>query len=200
MIILIAGAKSGSGKTTLTRILLKLFPHRFSVIKITPSRRYGQGIVTSSERFLKNPCFVVDRNELLKDKKDTYYFEKYRAKETFWVRGEKTELGGLLHTVLDLVHEDIIIEGNSFISYEKPELIFYVQMEGTLPKADAVELKEKAEYVIINTLSGLYLREKNVFSVNLIQALQDDKSIFRKDIYDIIEKRSSLNSRNSASI
>ncbi|MGB9694902.1 MAG: hypothetical protein ACPLZB_02790 [Caldisericaceae bacterium] len=200
MIILIAGAKSGSGKTTLTRILLTLFPHRFSVIKITPSSRYGKGIVTSSERFSKNLFFVVDRNELLKDKKDTYYFEKYGAKETFWVRGEKTELGGLLHAVLNSVNEDIIIEGNSFINYEKPEFIFYVQMEGTLPKADAVELKEKAEYVIINTLSDLYLREKDVFRVNLNQALQNDKSIFRKEIYDIIEKRSSLNSRNSASI
>jgi|GEM_PF-1392968 len=188
MIILVGGAKSNSGKTTFVRILLSLFQYKFSVIKITPSNKYGEGIITSNKDFDNSPYFANDRNRLYEKGKDTFYFVNDGAKDIFWVRGDKTELNSLLEYVLRVVEGSIIVEGNSFINYKEPDLIFYVQKENEVLKESAIQVKDKAHYIIINYFSSLYLHDGNVFNVNLQEVLLNINHPFRVDLSNVLNK------------
>lgn len=164
MLILVGGAKSNTGKTTLVRLLLRAYPNRFSVIKITPKKEFGIGIETSKE--------ILDVKG-----SDTSYFLNEPSKKVFWVRGDKEDIGKALKEVLSLEHGDFIIEGNSFLDFEKPNLFIFVLKENETVKEEAKRLIELADFIITNTERDYFECSEKSATVNLKKALQDQKII-----------------------
>ncbi len=187
MIILVSGGKSNVGKTTLIRVLLSMFPGRFSVVKITPSLHYGEGVITDSGVF-KSECIVVDSSTLKIDKKDTSFFLDEGAKRVFWVRGEKEKLNYYLSCVLDEIDGDAIVEGNSFLHLRQPDLMFFVEKESAEAKGGAEPLKTRADFIVINTETKTFLIEGKVFTVNLLAVLNDVSHLFRTELEKILAR------------
>ena len=173
MIILVSGGKSNVGKTTLVRVFLSIFPGRFSVVKITPSLHYGEGVVTDEE--------------VLKTKgKDTAFFLNEGAKKVFWVRGEKGKISHYLNEVMVSLKGDVIVEGNSFLRERQPDLMFFVEKEGAEAKEGAEPLKARADFIVINTETKTFLIEGKVITVNLLDALKDKSHPFREELGKIL--------------
>jgi hypothetical protein len=189
MIILIAGAKSNSGKTTLVRILLTTFKGRFSALKITPSTHYGEGVLGYKQKEGLFSCIKEDENKLYEEGKDTYFFIKDGAKSVFWVRGEKAKLKELLDCTLKEAEGDLLVEGNSFIDYKEPDLMFFTQNETETPKENALLLKNRADIIVVNTLSNNYIYNKDTIIVNLQYALKDCEHPFRLDLIKIVKDK-----------
>jgi molybdopterin-guanine dinucleotide biosynthesis protein len=187
MIILVSGGKSNSGKTTLIRILLNIFSNRFSVIKITPSLHYGEGVITDSGVF-KLECIVVDSSTLKIDKKDTSFFLNEGAKRVFWVRGEKEKLNYYLSCVLGELNGDVIVEGNSFLRERQPDLMFFVEKESAEAKEGAEPLKTRADFIVINTETKTFLIEGKVITANLSGVLKDISHPFRTELKKILAR------------
>jgi hypothetical protein len=185
MIILVSGGKSNVGKTMLIRVLLSIFSERFSVVKITPSLHYGEGVITDSGVF-KSECIVVDSSTLKIDKKDTSFFLNEGAKRVFWVRGEKEKLNYYLSCLLRELDGDAIVEGNSFLHLRQPDLMFFVEKEGAEAKEGAEPLKARADFIIINTETKTFLIEGKVITVNLLDALKDKSHPFREELGKIL--------------
>jgi molybdopterin-guanine dinucleotide biosynthesis protein len=183
MIIVVGGNGSGSGKTTLIRIILKLFPSRFAVVKITPGRRFGEGI---EEDFSK--LNVVG--------KDTYYFLHEGAKKVSWVKGDIDKLNQLLKKLLSKNIRDVIIEGNSFLNFKKPDLLFFVERDLSNRKDDQTGLiKSAADYVIINVVGTGFIKNLNEFRVNLKNEIEAGGE-FSSMLKEIIESRLNFKSSN----
>jgi molybdopterin-guanine dinucleotide biosynthesis protein len=175
MIILVSGGKSNVGKTILIRVLLSIFPERFSVIKITPSIHYGEGIVTD-EKVLKTKG------------KDTAFFLNEGVKRVFWVRGEKEKLNYYLSCVLSELDGDAIVEGNSFLRERQPDLMFFVEKESAEAKKGAEPLKTRADFIVINTETKTFLIEGKVITANLIDVLKDKSHPFREELEKILAR------------
>lgn len=172
MVIVVGGSKSKVGKTTLIRIILNLYPDRFSVVKITPGERFGEGI-------------VEDTGILNVRGKDTYFFLKDGAKRVYWVRGSNDKLEKFINKVMDEISGDVIIEGNAYLKFRSADLIFFVDREnGRAPKEDIEWLLKKAHYKIINCPQD-YERKRNTFRVNLLEELKN-KNKFKKDLDKIL--------------
>jgi molybdopterin-guanine dinucleotide biosynthesis protein len=187
MIILVSGGKSNVGKTTLIRVFLSIFPRRFSVVKITPSLHYGEGVITDSGVF-KSECIVVDSSTLKIDKKDTSFFLNEGAKRVFWVRGEKKKLNYYLSCLLRELDGDAIVEGNSFLRLRQPDLMFFVEKEGAEAKEGAEPLKACADFIVINTETKAFLIEKKIITVNLLAVLNDASHLFRTELEKILAR------------
>jgi len=187
MIILVSGGKSNVGKTTLIRVLLSIFPERFSVVKITPSLHYGEGVITDSGVF-KSECIVVDSSTLKIDKKDTSFFLNEGAKRVFWVRGEKEKLNYYLSCVLDEIDGDVIVEGNSFLKFKKPDLMFFVEKDGAEAKEGAEPMKAYADFIVINTETKTFLIEGKIITVNLSDVLKDISHPFKTELEKILAR------------
>jgi len=187
MIILVSGGKSNVGKTTLIRVFLSIFPGRFSVVKITPSLHYGEGVITDSGVF-KSECIVVDSSTLKIDKKDTSFFLNEGAKRVFWVRGEKEKLNYYLSCLLRELGGDAIVEGNSFLRLRQPDLMFFVEKEGAEAKEGAEPLKTHADFIIINSETKTFLIEGKIITVNLLDALDDTSHPFGGELKKILTR------------
>jgi len=188
MIILVSGGKSNVGKTTLIRVFLRIFPGRFSVVKITPSLHYGEGITTDSGVF-KSECIVVDSSTLKIDKKDTSFFLNEGAKRVFWVRGEKEKLNYYLSCLLRELDGDAIVEGNSFLLQQRqPDLMFFVEKEGAEAKEGAESLKARADFIIINTETKTFLIEGKVITMNLSDVLKYISHPFKTELEKILAR------------
>jgi molybdopterin-guanine dinucleotide biosynthesis protein len=187
MIILVSGGKSNVGKTTLIRVFLSIFPERFSVVKITSSLHYGEGVITDSGVF-KSECIVVDSSTLKIDKKDTSFFLNEGAKRVFWVRGEKEKLNYYLSCLLHELNGDAIVEGNSFLQLRQPDLMLFVEKEGAEAKEGAEPLKTSADFIVINTETTKFLSEGKVFTVNLSDVLKDISHPFKTELEKILTR------------
>ncbi len=173
MIIVVGGSGSGSGKTTLIRIILKFFPDRFTVLKITPNERFGEGI----EENLKT---------LDIEGKDTYYYLHEGARKVYWIRGVFEKLEGFIEEVFSKGTGDVIVEGNSFLKFKKPDLIFFVEKDlDSSSKKDARFAKSAANYVIVNAEKG-YVNNFKEFNVNLKSEL-DLQGQFSQELKTIIK-------------
>jgi molybdopterin-guanine dinucleotide biosynthesis protein len=187
MIILVSGGKSNVGKTTLIRVFLRIFLGRFSVVKITPSLHYGEGVITDSGVF-KSEYIVVDSSTLKIDKKDTSFFLNEGAKRVFWVRGEKEKLSYYLSCLLRELDGDAIVEGNSFLQLRQPDLIFFVEKEGAEAKEGAEPLKARADFIVINTETKTFLSKEKIITVNLLDALTNTSHLFRTELEKIFTR------------
>ena len=188
MIILVSGGKSNIGKTMLIRVLLSIFSERFSVVKITPSLHYGEGVITDSGVF-KSECIVVDSSTLKIDKKDTSFFLNEGAKRVFWVRGEKEKLNYYLSCLLRELDGDAIVEGNSFLLQQRqPDLMFFVEKEGAEAKEGAESLKARADFIIINTETKTFLIEGKVITMNLSDVLKYISHPFKTELEKILAR------------
>jgi molybdopterin-guanine dinucleotide biosynthesis protein len=187
MIILVSGGKSNVGKTTLIRVFLRIFPGRFSVVKITPSLHYGEGVITDSGVF-KSEYIVVDSSTLKINKKDTSFFLNEGAKRVFWVRGEKEKLNYYLSCVLGELDGDAIVEGNSFLQLRQPDLMFFVEKEGAEAKEGAEPLKVRADFIVINIETKTFLIEGKVITANLPDVLKDISHPFRTELKKILAR------------
>lgn len=164
MLILVGGAKSNTGKTTLVRLLLRAYPNRFSVIKITPKKELGTGIETSRE-------ILNVRGS------DTSYFLNEPSKKVFWVRGDKEDIKKALEKILSLEQGDFIVEGNSFLEFKKPNLFIFVLKEGETIKEQAKKFIKLADFLVINTERDYFQFSEKSLTVNLKKSLQDQKII-----------------------
>jgi hypothetical protein len=161
MIIVVAGNGSNSGKTTFIRVILSLYPDTFDVIKLTPSDKLKSTI-------------VIDREELLKDGKDSAFFVCEGAGKVVWIHGKVKDIGSLLKSSLAQLGDNIIIEGNSALRYIKPDLTFFITREpGSTVSKSAAFAESKADYIILNKTSVNYSRSGNILNISLPGALAD---------------------------
>ncbi len=143
MKILVGGAGSGSGKTTFIRLILKIFPDRFTVVKISISEKY--------------PCEkVTDRSVLNVPGKDTYYFLNGGAKSVLWVRGKRRCIGNTIKAAASEIEGDAIFEGNSSAYFIKGDLSFFVSKgKEELKKESAAYFANHADYLVENAFCDI---------------------------------------------
>lgn len=172
MIITVSGDASGSGKTTLIRIILRVFPDRFDVIKITPGSHFGEGIEERAD-------FLYIKG------KDTFYYLSDGAKKVYWVRGSHEKLSVYIDEIFSKNKGDIIVEGNYFLNLGKPDLLFFVESGiAKFPKENAEFIKNMADYVIINK-DHPYVKDRNNVTVNLKDELKV-VGLFSRDLKKMI--------------
>ncbi len=166
MRILVGGARSSSGKTTLIRIVLRIFPFRFGVVKISPNDRYGEGIEAS-------------REVLKVEGKDTFLFLSEPSRVVVWIRGRKDNISRYLAEFFGDAEGDFLIEGNSYISYSDPDKLIFVEKEGEELKEQSRYLKEKANLVVVNTRIDCFELNGITMKVNLRNVLDQDNEVSR---------------------
>lgn len=154
MIILVGGAKSSSGKTTFIRLLLKVAPDKFTVIKVTPSDKLEDKVET-------------DISVLSEKGKDTALFLDGGAKSVIWVHGKRSHIKELLKEALKISKEPAIVEGNSAAQYINNGVLFFVKRENEqIAKESSKYFLKKANYIVINSGS----EESTIISGNKIRA------------------------------
>ncbi|MCD6427235.1 MAG: hypothetical protein J7L03_03920 [Caldisericaceae bacterium] len=176
MKILVGGAGSGSGKTTFIRLILKTFPKRFTVMKISVSEKY--------------PCEkVTDKNVLNTSGKDTYYFLHGGAKQVLWIKGDRECVGRLLKKEVPQVRGDLIIEGNSAIYFVKPDISFFVFKCGEeIEKESAVYFKNRANYLVENIKETVkpYIY-KNVLRISILKEFECPSAAVRDILGNLLQ-------------
>ncbi len=182
MIILVGGAKSSSGKTTFIRLLLKIVPDKFTVIKVTPSDKLGDNVET-------------DISVLSEEGKDTALFLKDGAKSVLWVHGKRSRIEELLKKALELSEEPIIIEGNSTAQYINNGALFFVKRENEqIVKESSKYFLKKANYIVINSSS----KEQSVIilgnkiKLNLLNELKSPSKSLKSFIINLTKMNSGI--------
>ncbi len=176
MKIIVGGAESGSGKTTFIRLILKLFPARFSVVKISVSNDFI--------------CETIVQREILNTpNKDTYYFLKGGAKNVFWIKGNRRCIGKELEKVISNVKSDVIVEGNSAIYFMNCDVSFFVLRDGeNLKKESAVYFKEHAKYIVNNhnyTVQPMFLPP--ILDLNIKTEFENPSRALKEIIRSILD-------------
>ncbi len=158
MVVLVGGGKSKSGKTTLIRLILREYPWEFSVIKISPTIKYGEGIETKKEI-------------LGEEGKDTALFLEEPVCRVFWVKGSKENIPKYLSEIFLRYKDNFIVEGNSFLDFSKPDLFIFVEREGEQIKKEAKKLVNLADLVVLNTRKDELAFDGRTLSINLKKAI-----------------------------
>ncbi len=182
MIILVGGAKSSSGKTTFIRLLLKILPNKFTVIKVTPSNKLEDKVET-------------DTSVLSREGKDTALFLKEGAKSVIWVHGRRSHIEELLRKALELSEEPIIIEGNSASYYLSNGILFFVKRSGEdVNKESSRYFSRKANYIVINSnskeQSAIILGNK--IKLNLLKELESPSKSLKSFIINLTKINSGI--------
>ncbi len=138
MIVFVGGERSGVGKTTFINILLKLFPLRFDVLKLTPSDKLPDNI-------------EIEPDILNIKGKDTALFLRNGAKKVLWVHSKRKKIGYYINEAFNLLSDDVIVEGNSPIFYSKFDVAFFISKNNSkIEKESAKMFKKKTDYTVIN--------------------------------------------------
>ncbi len=176
MKILVGGSGSGSGKTTFIRLILKTFPKRFTVVKVSVSEKY--------------PCEkVTDKNVLNTPGKDTYYFLHGGAKQVLWIKGDRECVGRLLKKEVPQVRGDVIIEGNSAMYFVKPDVSFFVfRPKEEFEKESAVYFKNRADYLVENIKETVkpYIY-KNVLRISILKEFECPSAAVRDILGNLLQ-------------
>ena len=175
MIILVGGSGSSAGKTTFIRIILKIFPGQFSVVKVTPSAEM--------------PDKIEKKIDILsKEGKDTSYFISEGAKKVIWVHGKREKLGFLLKKTLSDLNGHIIIEGNSPILHVDFDIAVFVEKDlDIIEKGSAILFKNKANYIVVNKPESIiaYVLH-NIIYANLKAELDSLSENFKEILLGIL--------------
>ncbi len=176
MKILVGGAGSGSGKTTFIRLILKIFPDRFTVVKISVSEKY--------------PCEkVTDRSLLNVPGKDTYYFLNGGARSVLWVRGKRRCIGNTIKAAVSEIEGDAIFEGNSSAYFIKGDLSFFVfKDKDDIKKESAAYFAKYANYLVKNTFSDIGPSFSNsLLRLNLMKEFENPSRAIKDIMRNLID-------------
>ncbi len=177
MIILVGGSGSNSGKTTFISILLANFTKKFSVVKVTPTEKFGNYVET-------------DMHVLLQKGKDTARFIEYGAKKVVWVHADRANLGRFLNDAVNMLNGDIIVEGNSAMRYLQYDLSFFVLRDmQIISKQSSIFFLNNANFVIRNVSEKITPNiEGHEIYANLYLELKNTSKPMRKILNSILFK------------
>lgn len=173
MVVLVGGGKSKSGKTTFIRLILREYPCKFSVIKISPTIKYGEGIETRKE-------------VLCEEGKDTALFLEEPVSKVFWVKGSKVNITKYLSEIFLRYKDNFIIEGNSFLDFSKPDLFIFVKREGEKIKNEAEKFFDLADLVVLNTEKDEFTFDGKILSANLKKAIENNR-LFKEYLHHFFD-------------
>ncbi len=177
MIILVGGSGSNSGKTTFISILLASFTKKFSVIKVTPTEKFGNYVET-------------DMHVLLQKGKDTARFIECGAKKVVWVHADKANLGRFVNNAVNMLGGDTIVEGNSAMEYLQYDLSFFVFRDmQIISKQSSIFFLSRADFLIRNVSEKITPRiEGHKIYANLYLELKNISKPMRKILNSILFK------------
>ena len=178
MIILVGGAKSSSGKTTFIRLLLKILPDKFTVVKITPTEKLEDKIET-------------DISVLNQKGKDTALFLDDGAKSVIWVHGKRPHIKELLEKALQISQPPIIVEGNSALQYINNGVLFFVKRKNEpVEKESSKNFLKKADYIVINSYESVIATiSGNKIEANLLKELKSPSKALQSFVINLTKNK-----------
>ena len=162
-IISVTGAHSKVGKTTLCSILLKNLKG-FGAIKFTKTSLYA--------KIVEDPEIITQKDT------DTGIMSEAEAEKVVWIQSPSEKLEGPLNIALGKMAglKGVVVEGNSPVDYMEPDLIVFIVGEDGHIKPSALELRNKADVIIISA-------PKDIENPPLPDpVLQEKKEVFRIDL------------------
>ena len=181
MIILVGGAKSSSGKTTFIRLLLKIMPDKFTVIKVTPTDKLKDSVET-------------DISVLSEEGKDTALFLKDGAKSAIWAHGKRAHIKELIEKALKISKPPVIVEGNSATKYINSRILFFIKRENEqIVKESSKYFLKKANYIVINSSKKeTAIISDNKIEANLLKELKSPSEELKNFVINLTKINSSI--------
>ena len=169
MIIAVSGFSSNVGKTTLVCELLQQLSG-WEAIKLTRGHYRSCGRDPAgccvSDLLREEPVIRSGREANYQVGKDTGRFWESGAANVHWVIVKDDQVGQGITEALERVEANgVIIEGNSFLEYMKPDLaIMCARSEGGKIKASARRALARSDYLYLSHLGAKSLNARSEFA------------------------------------